>query len=191
MAAFFGGGVAGNLTQFCFYIFQKIRWETVLPSPNSWGLLGDFLGNKADILQKFALDKAFTSIHGTTSCKGASAAICSIVAIETCANIVSLYDKYIELRRRRRLGIADREWDNQMTQEMMYEVCHLGLVIIVLLSDLVPLLDSTTPGKGIISTFVAYSADGIGHAAHMGGFIFGVLYYLIALSGHRTPGNNR
>lgn len=149
------------------------------------------MGNKAEIWKKLAVDKAFTSVHGTTPCKGASAAICSIVAVETCANIVSLYNKYIELRRRRRLGIADREWDNRMTQEVMYEVCHLWLVITVLLSDLLPLLDSTIPGKGIVSTFVAYSADGIGHAAHMGGFVFGVLYYLITLSGNRRQGNNR
>lgn len=48
LAAFFGGGIAGNLSQLCFYIFQQIQWKTVLPSPKSWGILGDFLGNKAE-----------------------------------------------------------------------------------------------------------------------------------------------
>lgn len=191
MAAFLGGGVAGNLTQLCFYIFQQIRWETVLPSPKSWGILGDFLGNKAEIWQKFALNKVFTSVHGAIPCKGASAAISSIVAVETCANIVSLYDKYKELRRRRRLGISDQEWDNRVMKEVMYEVCHLWLVITVLLSDLVPLFDSTVPSKGIVGTLVAYSSDGIGHAAHIGGFIFGVVYYLVMLSGNRRGVNTR
>lgn len=185
LAAFLGGGVAGNLSQLCFYIFQRIRWETILPSPNSWGILGDFLGNKAEIWQKFALDKVFTSVHGATPCIGASAAISSIIAVETCANVVSLYDKYKELRRRRRLGLADREWDNRMMKEVMYEVCHLWLVVTILLSDLVPLFDSTIPSKGIFGTLAAYSSDGIGHAAHMGGFIFGVMYYLVKLSGVR------
>lgn len=185
LAAFFGGGVAGNLSQLCYYIFQQVKWESVLPSPKSWGILGDFLGGKAEILQKYALDKIFTSVHSAIPCSGASAAVSSVVAVETCANIVSLYDKYKELRRRRMLGIADSEWDSRTLKEVMYEVCHLWFVVTVLLADLVPLFDSTMPNKGIIGTLVAYSSDGIGHAAHVGGFLFGVVYYLVILSGSR------
>lgn len=74
---------------------------------------------------------------------------------------------------------------------MMYEVCYLGFVIIVFLSDLVFLLDSIIFGKGIISIFVVYFVDGIGYVVYMGGFIFGVLYYLIVLFGNRISGNNR
>lgn len=185
LAAFFGGGVAGNLSQLCYYVFQQIQWESVLPLPKSWGILGDFLGSKAEIWQKYALDKVFTSVHGATPCSGASAAISSIVAVETCANIVSLYDKYKELRRRRRLGIADNEWDSRTLKEVMYEVCHLWFVITILAADLLPLFDSTRHSKGIIDTLVAYSSDGIGHAAHVGGFLFGVIYYLVMLSGSR------
>ena len=185
LAAFLGGGIAGNLSQLWFYIFHQLQWGTVLPSPKSWGILGDFLGSKAEIWQKFALDKVFTSVHQTTPCRGASAAISSIVAIETCANVVSLYDKYKELRRRRELMIVDDEWDNQMVKEVLYEVCHLGFVISILLADLIPLFDSTRTSKGVIDTLVAYSSDGIGHAAHIGGFLFGMVYYLILLLGYR------
>lgn len=184
LAAFFGGGIAGNLSQFWFYIFHQIQWGTVLPSPKSWGILGDFLGNKAEIWQRLALDKVFTSVHKAKPCRGASAAISSIVAIETCANVVSLYGKYKELRRRRELGIAD-EWDNRTTKEVLYEVCHLWFVISVLLADVIPLFDSTRTSKGIVDSLVAYSSDGIGHAAHIGGFLFGMVYYLVMLSGYR------
>ncbi len=185
LAAFFGGGVAGNLSQLCHYIFQQIQWESFFPSPKSWGILGDFLGGKAEIWQNYALDKVFKSVHGATPCRGASAAISSIVAVETCANVVSLYDKYKELRRRRSLGIADSEWDNRTLKEVIYEVCHLWFVITILVADLLPLFDSTWSSKGMIGTLVAYSSDGIGHAAHIGGFLFGVMYYLVMLSGSR------
>lgn len=182
LAAFLGGGIAGNLSQLWFYIFHQIQWRTVLPSPKSWGILSDFLGNKAEIWQNFALDKVFTTSHKATPCKGASAAVSSIVAIETCANVVSLYDKYKELRRRRELRIADDESNSRMMKEVLYEVCHLWFVISILLADLIPLFDSTKS-----KTLVAYSSDGIGHAAHIGGFLFGMVYYLVMLhvSGYR------
>jgi len=185
LAVFLGGGVAGNLSQLCFYIFHQTKWDNILPSPQSWGILGDFFGSKAEKLQTFALDKIFTSLHGKAPCMGASAAVCSIIAVETCANVVSLYDKYTELRRRQRLGMADPEWRNRVMQQIIYEVCHLGLVAGILLSDLMPLIDSAQSGRGIIDSLLAYQTNGIGHAAHIGGFLFGVVYYIFMLSGYR------
>ena len=189
LAVFLGGGVAGNLSQLCFYIFHQTRWNDILPSPNSWGILGDYLGDylggKIAMLQSFALDKIYTSVYGNAPCVGASAAVCSIIAVETCANVVSLYDKYVELRRRRRMGMAYREWENRVMQQLVYEVCHLGLVIGIVVNDLLPLIASAESGKGIIESLMAYQTNGIGHAAHIGGFLFGVAYYITMLTGYR------
>ena len=177
--------MAGNLSQLCFYIFHQTKWDNILPSPRSWGILGDFLGGKAEVLQTSVLDKIFTSVYGKAPCMGASAAVCSIIAVETCANVVSLYDKYTELRRRQRMGTADHEWQHRVMQQVIYEVCHLGLVAGILLNDLAPLLVSVQAGKGIIESLLAYQTNGVGHAAHIGGFIFGVVYYIFVLSGYR------
>lgn len=185
LTVFLGGGVAGNLSQLCFYILHQTKWDNILPSPKSWGILGDFLGGKAEELQISVLDKIYTSMYGKAPVIGASAAVSSVIAVATCANAVSLYDKYTELRRRQRLGTADRQWQNRMIQQVIYEVSHLGLVAVLLLNDLVPLLDSVQSGKGIIESILAYQTNGIGHAAHIGGFIFGVLYYIVMLSGYR------
>lgn len=186
LAVFLGGGVMGNLSQLCFYIFHQTKWGNVLPSPKSWGFLGDFIGSKAEVLQTSILDKIYTSVYGNAPCIGASAAVCSIIAAETCANIVSLYDKYNELRRRRRMGAANHEWQNRVMRQVVYEVCHLAFVAgILFLRDLVPLMDSVQAGKGIIDSLLAYQSNGIGHAAHLGGFLFGFVYYIVMLSGYR------
>lgn len=185
LGVFLGGGVAGNLSQLCFYIFHQMRWDNFLPSPKSWGILGDYFGSKAEAIQTMAMDKIYTSVYGNAPCIGASAAVCSIIAVETCANVVSLYDKYMELRRRRRMGRANQEWDTRVMQQVIYEVCHLGLVIGIVINDLLPLLASAESGKGIIDSLMAYQTHGIGHAAHLGGFVFGVVYYIAMLSGYR------
>ena len=184
LAAFVGGGIAGNVSQFSFYIAQQIRWDNILPSPRSWGILGDMLAGKVEIWQKFALGKIFTTFHSATPCVGASAAISSIVAVETCANVASLYNKFSEMRRRQRLGIAQTDWDTQAMQQVIYEVCHLSVVVLIVLEDVRLLFDSASASKGLVGSLVAYSADGIGHAAHVGGFVFGIIYYLYMLSGH-------
>lgn len=188
LAVFFGGGAAGNFSQLCFYIFHQTKWDNILPSPKSWGILGDFLGGKAETLQISILDKIFTSVYGKAPCIGASAAVSSIIAVETCANIVSLYDKYNELRRRQRMGMADPDWQNRVMRQVIYELCHLSLVGGIVLNDLVPLLESTQAGKGIMDSLLAYETNGIGHAAHIGGFIFGLLYYIFVLSNYRRHG---
>lgn len=185
LGVFLGGGVAGNLSQLCFYIFHQMRWDNFLPSPKSWRILGDYFGSKAEAIQTMAMDKIYTSVYGNAPCIGASAAVCSIIAVETCANVVSLYDKYMELRRRRRMGRANQEWDTRVMQQVIYEVCHLGLVIGIVINDLLPLLASAESGKGIIDSLMAYQTHGIGHAAHLGGFVFGVVYYIAMLSGYR------
>ena len=185
LAVFFAGGAAGNLSQLCFYIFHQTKWDNILPSPRSWGILGNFLGGKAETLQISILDKIFTSVYGKAPCIGASAAVCSVIAVETCANVVSLYDKYNELRRRQRMGTADHEWQNRVMQQVIYELCHLSLVAGIVLNDLAPLLDSAQAGKGIMDSLLAYQTNGIGHAAHIGGFIFGLLYYYFVLSSYR------
>ncbi|KAM7426524.1 hypothetical protein ABFA07_022199 [Porites harrisoni] len=185
LGVFLGGGVAGNLSQLCFYIIHQMRWDNFLPSPKSWGILGDYFGSKAEAIQAMAMDKIYTSVYGNAPCIGASAAVCSIIAVETCANVVSLYDKYMELRRRRIMGRANQEWDTRVMQQVIYEVCHLGLVIGIVINDLLPLLASAESGKGIIDSLMAYQTHGIGHAAHLGGFIFGVVYYIAMLSGYR------
>ena len=185
LGVFLGGGVAGNLSQLCFYIFHQMRWDNFLPSPKSWGILGDYFGSKAETIQTMAMDKIYTSVYGNAPCIGASAAVCSIIAVETCASVVSLYDKYMELRRRRRMGRANQEWDTRVMQQVLYEVCHLGLVVGIVINDLLPLLASAESGKGIIDSLMAYQTHGIGHAAHLGGFVFGVVYYIVMLSGYR------
>ncbi|XP_029197222.1 uncharacterized protein [Acropora muricata] len=186
LAIFLGGGVVGNLSQLCFYIFHQTKWGNILPSPKTWGFLGDFIGSKAEILQTSILDKVYTSVYGNAPCMGASAAVCAIIAVQTCANIVSLYDKYMELRRRQRMGTADPGWQNRVMRQVIYEVCHLGFVTgILFMNDVIPLIDSAQDGKGIIDSLLAYQSNGIGHAAHLGGFLFGFLYYVTMLTGYR------
>ena len=186
LAIFLGGGVVGNLSQLCFYIFHQTKWGNILPSPKTWGFLGDFIGSKAEILQTSVLDKVYTSVYGNAPCMGASAAVCAIIAVQTCANIVSLYDKYMELRRRQRMGTADPGWQNRVMRQVIYEVCHLGFVTgILFMNDVIPLIDSAQDGKGIIDSLLAYQSNGIGHAAHLGGFLFGFLYYVTMLTGYR------
>lgn len=83
------------------------------------------------------------------------------------------------------MGRANQEWDTHVMQQVIYEVCHLGLVVGIVINDLLPLLASAESGKGIIDSLMAYQTHGIGHAAHLGGFVFGVIYYIAMLSGYR------
>lgn len=49
-------------------------------------------------------------MYGNVLCIGASVVVCLIIVVEICVNIVLLYDKYNEFRRRRRMGVVNYEW---------------------------------------------------------------------------------
>lgn len=127
------------------------------------------------------MDKVFIIFYKVILCKGVSVVVFFIVVIEICVNVVLLYDKYKELRRRRELRIVDDELNSRMMKEVLYEVCYLWFVISILLVDLILLFDSIRFSKGVFEIFVVYLLDGIGYVVYIGGFLFGMVYYLVML----------
>ncbi|EDO47731.1 predicted protein [Nematostella vectensis] len=182
LAAFIGGGVAGNLAQLAEYVYQQLQWQEVLPSPYTWSIFGESFNSTIESWQKGALGSVYTSVNAWRASIGASAALSGLVAIQACANIRSLISNLQELRIMRRTGVHDRHREHILYMESLYQLSHLFLTTLVVYEDASRLIDSTSSDKGILRTLVAYSSDGIGHAAHIGGFLFGVLYFFCILS---------
>lgn len=172
LTAFFGGGVAGCAAQFSLYLYQKVQWENILPSPKTWKMFGDTFVSHLHNWQRRALSNVFSHVNAWRPCVGCSAALSSLMAVESCYNIFSLAQKI-----RQPMPVFD--W------EVMYQMSQLLFTSLVVYEDFRMLLGTTAKDKGFLGSLVAYSVDGVGHAAHVGGFIFGLLYFALVLYGKK------
>ena len=181
LVSFIGGGATGNLMQLAQYLYQQVNWKIIFPSPSSWGIFSNSFANWLDSFQESALETVYESVNAWRPCIGASAAVSSVIAIEACTNFSSLLRKVERFRARNRQ--TPWQWpDDNLLFETMYELIQLMVTGLFVFEDLMLFVDSTRRERGILGSLVAYSVDGIGHAAHLGGFMFGVLYYSTFLS---------
>lgn len=171
---FFGGGISGCISQFSLYLYQQVKWENVLPSPKSWSFLGNTLTIHLTRWQKSALGNIFTRVNAWRPCIGCSAGLASLLAIQACSNIVAL------IRQSRKTGI-------KMDFNLLYRLSQLSFTSLVLFEDIYVLVGSAMWEKNMLGNLIAYSVDGVGHAAHLGGFICGFLYYFLVIFNRVTP----
>lgn len=168
LTAFFGGGIAGCMAQFSLYLYQKIQWENILPSPKTWKMFGDTFVVHLHNWQRKALSNVFSHVNAWRPCIGCSAAVSSLMAIQACYNITLLADKL-------------RQPSPLFDVEAFYQISQLLFTGLVIYEDVRMLLGATARDKGMLGSLVAYSVDGVGHAAHVGGFVFGLLYFAFVL----------
>ena len=182
LVAFFGGGVTGNLFQYALYLHQKINWKEIFPSPKSMVtfVFGESTGEMIASWQSNVLEKLFSSVNAWRPCIGASAAIASFIAIEACTSAESLVRKVQRIWERRA-----EHFTGNYAFESACELFKVVVASLIMYEDMAQLLDHSIKPKGLISSLVGYAGDGIGHAAHMGGFLFGLLYYIFVL--HKVP----
>ena len=181
LASFIGGGATGNLTQLAQYIYQQVNWKNIFPAPSSCGIFSNTFGRWLDSWQTSALETVYETVNAWRPCIGASAAVSSVVAIEACTNFASLMRKVERFQARNRQ--IPWQWpEDDVLFETLYELVQLAITTLLVFEDLMLFVDSTRRDRGILGSLIAYSVDGIGHAAHLGGFFFGVFYYSTFLS---------
>lgn len=185
LVGFFGGGLAGNLGQYTLYLYQEISWKGIFPSLKDLvsNIFGESLGSKLGLWQQNALERVYSSVNGWIPCVGASAAIASLLSIEACSSVASLVQKFRRLQHMR-----PNDFSPDFAVETMCEFFKITLTVLIAFDDAKLLIGLATKPKGVVGTLVAYAEDSVGHAAHLGGFLFGLLYYVFVLS--KVPPRN-
>jgi membrane associated rhomboid family serine protease len=174
LTSFIGGGIAGSAAQFSMYLHQQIKWENVLPSAKSWNVFGHTVTTNLAHWQKSAMGNIFSKVNSWRPCVGCSAGLSALMGFQACSNIVSLVGQM------RGAGI-------KVDIQLFYQLSQLSFATLVIYEDITILIGSTISDKNVLGNLVAYSVDGVGHAAHIGGFLFGFLYYFLVIYKKVTP----
>lgn len=173
LSAFLGGGITGNFAMWLHYTIQRTHLQKSIINPNTWPLLaGSAIGNTLDQGKQTALSSTFTYINSGISCVGCSASVTAILSLEACITLETIITRLrqaVHRNRHRRPGDPINEDLN-----LLYDLAQLMVACSVLWSDIGALFSS---GGGLFDNFFAYTPDRIGHGGHLGGFLFGILYY--------------
>lgn len=176
LIVFLGGGIAGNFAMWLHYVIQKIQLQKDFLDPNSWPLLGDTaVGKSLDQGKRHVLSSSFDSLNSRISCIGCSASVSAIVSMEACITLETIITR---LRQAVHQYLHRRDGDPiEVDLNLMYDLAHLAIACSIVWTDLEALFGKHASGTGILDNFFAYTLDRIGHGGHLGGFLFGILYY--------------
>ena len=182
LVIYFGGGITGSLLLLDQYSRQKLLWHNSTPGlKNFW-----FGGETLESIRVSAMDKVFNITNASTPVVGASSAVAATVVFDACSSLERIYRIFLR-RRKVKLSVNRniQENANVTTDEfsdafqILMDSLSLFFVGSLILNDLSSYMKDLDPERGFLSGLVAYSTDGTGHAGHLGGFVFGLCYFLV------------
>lgn len=181
LANFLGGGIAGNLAMWLHYNIQKRRFQNrdFLDANSAWSIFGNAaIGNSLSQGKEKILGSSFDSVNNCSmSCIGCSASVSAVVSFEACIaidTIITRIRRIIQRNPNYRLGNVIEE-----DLHLLHELTQIFLACVMLWTDLDAMFGKSSSKTGFFDDLFAYTLDKIGHGGHLGGFLFGIVYYFV------------